>query len=85
MDKKVFKVQTGKVNEVTKYLKKKNITETNNLFRAACVKVAVCIGLKKSENRKKNEPRWKIRIDEDIKRLKQNSNFWKENPKENWE
>ena len=66
-------------------MKKKNITETNNLFRAACVKVAVCIRLKKSENRKKNEPRCKSRIDEDIKRLKQNSNFWKENPKENWE
>ena len=49
------------------------------------MKVAICIRLKKSENRKKNEPRWKSRIDEDIKRLKQNSNFWKENPKENWE
>ena len=71
MDKKVLKVQTGKVNETTKYLKRKNITETNNLFRAAGVNVAVCIGLKKSENRKKNEPRWKLRIDEDIKRLKQ--------------
>ena len=71
MCKKVLKVQTGKVNETTKYLKRKNITETNNLFRAADVNVAVCIGLKKSENRKKNEPRWKLRIDGDIKRLKQ--------------
>ena len=28
------------------------------------------IGLKKAEHRKKNEPRWKHRIERDIKRLK---------------
>ena len=33
------------------------------------------IGLKKAEHRKKNEPRWKRRIEGDIKRLKQEINF----------
>ena len=33
------------------------------------------IGLKKAEHRKKNEPRWKRRIEGDIKRLRQEVNF----------
>ena len=45
VDKKVFKVQTDRVNEVIKCLKSKSITETNNLIRAASVLVAGQIGL----------------------------------------
>ena len=33
------------------------------------------IGLKKAEHRKKNEPRWKRRIEGDLKRLRQEINF----------
>ena len=42
---------------------------------AASVWVAEQIGLKKAEHWKKNEPRWKRRIEEDIKRLRQEVNF----------
>ena len=56
---------------MSKYPKRRSIAETRNLFRDAVVSVAEWIGLKKSENRKKNEPRWKCRIEGDIKRLLQ--------------
>ena len=57
VDKKALKVPTDGVNEAIKYLKSKNITETNNLVRAASVWVTERIGLKKAEHSKKNEPR----------------------------
>ena len=63
VNKKVLKVQTDRVNDTIKYLKSKNITETNNLTRPSNVWVAEQIGLKKTERRKKNEPRWKRRIE----------------------
>ena len=44
-------------------------------MQAASVWVAEQIGLKKVVHRKKNEPRWKRRIEGDIKRLKQDINF----------
>ena len=75
VDKKVLKVQTDRVNDAIKYLKSKSITETNNLIRAASVWVAEQIGLKKAEHRKKNEPRWRYRIEGDIKKLRQEVNF----------
>ena len=75
LDKKVLKFQTDRVNEAIKYLKSKSITETNNLIRATSVWVAEKLGLKKAKHRKKNEPWWKRRINGDIKRLKQESNF----------
>ena len=75
VEKKVLKVQTDRVNEAIKYLKSKSITETKNSIRAASVCVAERIGLKKAEYRKKNEPRWKRRIEGDIKRLRQEVNF----------
>ena len=68
VDKKVLKVQTDRVIEVIKYLKSKRITETNNLIRTASVWVAEQIGLYKAEHRNKNEPRWKRRVEGDIKR-----------------
>ena len=75
VDRKVLKVQTDRVNEAIKYLKSKNITETKNLIRAASVWVAELIELKKAEHRKKNERKWKRRIEGDRKRLRQEVNF----------
>ena len=69
-DKKDLNVQTDRVNEAIKYLKTKSITDTNYLIRAASVWVAERIGLKKAEHTKKNEPRWKRRIEGDIMRLR---------------
>ena len=42
----------------------------NNLIRDASVWVAEQIELKKAEDRKKNESRWKRRIEGDIKKLR---------------
>ena len=56
-------------------MKSKSITEKNYLIRVASVWVAERIGLKKVEHRKNNEPRWKRRIEGDIKRLRQEANF----------
>ena len=76
VNKKVLKDQTERVNEAIKYFRSKSITETNNLAQAASVWVAEQIGLKKVVHRKKkNEPRWKRRIEGDIKRLKRDINF----------
>ena len=52
-------------------LKSKSITETNDLIKAASVRVAEQIGLKKRHYRQKNEPRWKRRTEGDIKKLAQ--------------
>ena len=75
VDKKVLEVQTDRVNEAIRYLKSKSITEENNLIRAASVCMVERIELKKAEHRKKNEPRWKRRIEGDIKRLRKEVNF----------
>ena len=71
VNKKTLKVQTDRVNDAIKYFKNKNITETNDLIKAASVWVAEQIGLKKRNYREKNEPRWKRRIEGDIKKLRQ--------------
>ena len=39
------------------------------------------IGLKKAEYRKKNEPRWRNKIERDIKRLRQEVNFMEGEPR----
>ena len=75
MDKKVLKVQTDRLSKAFKYLESKSITETKNLIKAVSVWVAGWKGLRKTEHRKKNELRWKCRIEGDIKRLKQEVNF----------
>ena len=75
MDKKIFRVQTDRVNEEMKYLKIKSIAETNNLTSAATTWMAERIGLKKAEHRKKNERRWKRRTEGDIKKLRQEVDF----------
>ena len=70
---------------MTTYPKRRSIAEISNLFRDAVVLVAEWIGLKKSENRKKNEPRWKRRIEGDIKRLLQEFKFMERESKEELE
>ena len=37
LDKKTLKVQTDRINDAIKYFKSKNITETNDLIKAASV------------------------------------------------
>ena len=71
VDKKTLKVQTDRVNDAIKYFKSKNITETDDLIKAVSVWVAEQIGLKKRDYREKKEPRWKRRIEGDIKKLRQ--------------
>ena len=75
VDKKTLKVQLDRVNEAIKYFKSKNITKTNDLIKAASVWVAEHIGLKKRDYREKNEPRWKRRIEGDMKKLRQDVNL----------
>ena len=55
VDKKTSKVQTGKVNDESKYFKSKNITKTNDLIEAASVWVAEQIRLKKNDYREKTD------------------------------
>ena len=56
IDKKTLKVQTDRVNDTIRYFKSKNITETNDLIKAASVSLEEQIGLKKRDYREKNEP-----------------------------
>ena len=56
IDKKTLKVQTDRVNDTIRYFKSKNITETNDLIKAASLSVEEQIGLKKRDYREKNEP-----------------------------
>ena len=56
IDKKTLKVQTDRVNDTIRYFKSKNITETNDLIKAASVWVEEQIGLKKRDKKEKNEP-----------------------------
>ena len=66
---------TDTVNDAIKYFKSKIITETNDLIKAANVWVAEQIGLKKRDYREKNKPRWKCRIEGDIRKLRQDINL----------
>ena len=61
---------TAKVNRVIELIETKNITETNNLIKAASIWVADQLGLKKYDGGKKKDLWWKRRIEEDIKQLK---------------
>ena len=66
---------TTKMNRVIELIEAKNITQTNNLVKAAGVWVADQLGLKKYEGVKKKDPRWKRHIEEDIKQLKKDINI----------
>ena len=81
VDKNTLKVQTDRVNYAIKYFKSKSITETNDLIKAASAWVAEHIGLKKRDYREKNKPRWKRRIERDIKKLRQDVNLLTRNLK----
>ena len=81
VDKNTLKVQTDRVNYAIKYFKSKSITETNDLINAASAWVAEHIGLKKRDYREKNKPRWKRRIERDIKKLRQDVNLLTRNLK----
>ena len=65
--------ETQKVNKVLKYIRTSNITETNNLIKAASMVVAENMGMdvrKKNANRSdRKEPWWKRRIQESIKTI----------------
>ena len=61
---------TGKVNKILKYVETNNISETNNLIRAAETYIANELGIKEETPRRKKEPWWKRRIEEDINILK---------------
>ena len=76
---------TVMVNIVIEMIETKNITQTNNLIKAAVVWVADQLGLKKYEGRKKKDPRWKRCTEEDIKQLKKNINIFKRAKKANKE
>ena len=67
---------TAKVNRMIELIETKNITQTNNLIKAAGVWVADQLGLKKYEGGKKKDPWWKRRIEEDIKQLKKDINIF---------
>ena len=67
----------ARVNRVIELIKTKNITQTNNLIKAAGVLVADQLGLRKSEGGKKKDPWWKRRIEEDIKQLRNDINILK--------
>ena len=58
-----------------KFVKTKNITETNKLINAASVWVADQMGLKKFEICRRKEPWWKRRIENDMKNLKHDINI----------
>ena len=73
--KKTLKAQIDTGNDAIKYFKSKNITKMNDLIKVASVWVAEEIALKKRDYRGKNEPRWKRRIQGDIKKLRQDVNF----------
>ena len=60
---------TARVNRMIELIETKNITQTNNLIKAAGIWVADQLGHKRSEGGKKKDPWCKRRIKEDIKQL----------------
>ncbi|XP_063585458.1 uncharacterized protein LOC134762848 [Penaeus indicus] len=75
LDRKALKIQVDTVNEAIKYMKCRNITETNNLILAESVWVAEKFGLKTGARQKRNEPWWKRRIEGDIRKLRHDVNL----------
>ena len=63
---------TENVNLAIKFIDTINITQTNDLIRASSVWVAGELGMRGIEWRKKNEPKWKRRLQGEIMRLRQN-------------
>ena len=69
VDKSKLKKDMDRGNQVIHQIETKNITETNELIRAATVWVAEQQRLKKTEFRAKKDPWWKRRIEDYIKRI----------------
>ena len=67
--------ETRKVNKAVKYVATKDITESNNLIKAASVWVARQLGLKRPMRGKKVEPWWERKIEEDIKGISREVNI----------
>ena len=64
------------VNKTLKHVETTNITQTNNLIKAASVWVADQIGLKPFKgNNKETVPWWKRRIEGDVKQLRKDVSF----------
>ena len=70
VDQKRLSEETLKVNGAIKHLVTADITQTNNLIKAASLWVAKQLGLKTVKKEKKQDPWWKRRIEGDIKNLK---------------
>ena len=70
VDRKTLTSKTEKVNGVLQFVKTCNITQKNDL-----VWVAEQLGLKKLTIREKYVPRWKHKIEGNIKRLRREVNF----------
>ena len=66
---------TSKVNSVIELVETKNITQTNNLIKAASVWVADRLGLKQYKGGRKKDPWWKRRIERDIEQLRKDINL----------
>ena len=75
VDKNKLKREMNRVNQVIRHIETKNITEANELIRAATVWVAEQLGLKKTEFRAKKDSWWKRRIEGDIKRIRKDVNI----------
>ena len=70
VDQKRLSGETLKVNGAIKHLVTADITQTNNLIKAAGLWVAKQLGLKTVKKGKKQDPWWKRRIEGDMKNLK---------------
>ena len=67
---------TKKINNVIRHIKANNITEINNILRAASAYAAKKLGLKEfKRDDKKTDPWWKRRIQGDIKELRKDVNI----------
>ncbi len=75
VDQKRLSEETRKVNGAIKHLVTADVTQTNNLIKAASRWVAKQLGLKNIKKGKKEEPWWKRRIEGDIKKLKKDINI----------
>ena len=75
MGKKSLRIQTERVNSAIRFIKTNNITKKNDVINVASVWVAEQMGLKRFEISLRKEPRWKRRIEGDIKRLRHDINL----------
>jgi hypothetical protein len=64
---------TSKVNEVIGFIETRNVTDTNMLLVAAANVVAILLGFRNRENRKKGEPWRKRRIKHKIMQLRRDA------------